>query len=117
MNSLSDDERQAILARKLAQLYPEPRERQQVDALLATYGSEGDQREPLRVRLAVIKLAGADFALLTHYVEVACQDYRDVLAWAEYPEQMRCHDLAQPREQREQQIAADLAQYREWLNQ
>ena len=57
--------------------------------LLDSYGVEAYQREPERVQLAILKLSDGDMDQLRHYVEVAKQDYRDVLAWAEYPEQMR----------------------------
>ena len=57
--------------------------------LLDSYGVEAYQREPERVQLAILKLSDGDIEQLRRYVEIAQQDYRDVLAWAEYPEQMR----------------------------
>jgi hypothetical protein len=41
--------------------------------------------EPERVQRAILTLSGGDVGKLSHNVEVALQDYRDVLYWAEYP--------------------------------
>ena len=53
-------------------------------ALVQTY--KGAERE--RIQLAILKLSGGDPSKLRHNLEAAKIDYRDVLAWAEYPEQM-----------------------------
>ena len=42
-----------------------------------------------RVQLAVLKLADGDMRALKRSVRDARMDYRDVLAWAEYPQYMR----------------------------
>jgi hypothetical protein len=42
-----------------------------------------------RVRLAVVKLAGGNLAELRRHIEVAKQDWRDVLVWAESPEEAK----------------------------
>lgn len=52
--------------------------------LLLSY--EGN--EPERVQMAILKLSGGDQEKLRHDIDVAKTDYRDVLAWAEYPEQI-----------------------------
>src|SRR5262249_52152388 len=49
-------------------------------ALLAEYG-----REAHRVHLALLKLSAGDVDALQSNLEAAKRDYRDVLAWAEYP--------------------------------
>jgi len=54
-------------------------------ALLARYGTEPWHRERERVQRAILTLSKGDLDLLRHHVEVAQQDYRDVLYWAEYP--------------------------------
>lgn len=51
--------------------------------ILARYGTETHEREPQRVRLAVIDLAAGDLAELSRLVDHAKQDWRDVLMWAE----------------------------------
>ena len=52
--------------------------------MLDEYGGETWQREPHRVRLAVLKLAAGSMERLRREVESAKRDYRDVLAPAEY---------------------------------
>ncbi len=52
-------------------------------AQLATYTGN----EPERVRLAILVLADGDPRAVTDMVSAAQLDYRDVLYWAEYPEE------------------------------
>ena len=58
-------------------------------ALLDEYGVEAYQRERDRVQLAVVALSGGDEAKLRYFVEVAKQDYRDVLFWSDNPEEAK----------------------------
>ena len=53
--------------------------------VLIGYGRQPQDREPDRVRRAILALAAGDLARLRHFAEQAHQDYRDVLYWAEYP--------------------------------
>src|SRR5690606_13890466 len=55
---------------------------------LERYGDERWHAELARVRLAILELARGDATKLEACVALARTDYRDVLAWAEYPEQM-----------------------------
>ena len=60
------------------------------DAILAVldeYGVEPYQRE--RVQLAIVNLSEGDEAKLRYFVEVAKQDYRDVLFWSDNPEEAK----------------------------
>src|SRR5207253_11379299 len=57
--------------------------------LLDTYGVESYERERERVQLAILKLSGGDEERLREFVAVAKRDYRDVLFWAENPEEAR----------------------------
>ena len=86
-------------------------------AMLSEYGKEKWQREPDRVRLAVLKLAAGDIEQLGQHIEIAKRDYRDVLAAAEYPgyskDMLRIPDL--PQEEQQRIIDADWGQYQEWL--
>lgn len=52
-------------------------------AILRRYGAEAHEREPERVRLAAIELSRGDLSELSSLVELAKQDRRDVLMWAE----------------------------------
>ena len=57
--------------------------------LLDTYGVESYEREQERVQLAILKLSEGNEEKLREFVAVAKRDYRDVLFWAEYPEESR----------------------------
>jgi hypothetical protein len=89
-----------------------------VMSILNEYGTEDWQRGVNRVRLAVLKLASGDLLALRREIDVARSDYRDVLAYAEYPEYMQkvspCARLAEV--EREKIIRADWTQYQSWLN-
>lgn len=83
---MSDKE---LLEGKLQRLFPKVEDRQIVEDFLNTYGEEVHEQEPYRVRLAVLKLADKNIELIKKYTEFAKQDYRDILAWAEYPRQLK----------------------------
>ena len=89
-----------------------------VMSILNEYGTEDWQRGVNRVRLAVLKLANGDIHVLRREIDVAKRDYRDVLAYAEYPEYMRkvspSADLTEA--ERKMIIRADWTQYQSWLN-
>jgi hypothetical protein len=84
---------------------------------LNEYGSEGWHHEKVRVQLAILKLAAGRLDQLRSHLEMAKQDYRDVLAYAEYPQYMRAvppsEKIESPR--REQIIGQDWTEYQEWL--
>ena len=56
---------------------------------LDIYGVESYERDRERVHLAILKLSGGNEEKLREFVAVAKRDYRDVLFWAEYPEESR----------------------------
>ena len=58
-------------------------------AVLDEYGVEPYQRERDRVQLAIVNLTAGDEAKLRYFVEVAKQDYRDVLFWSDNPEEAK----------------------------
>src|SRR5437867_13260410 len=57
--------------------------------LLDTYGVESYERERERVQLAILKLSEGNEDKLREFVQVAKRDYRDVLFWAENPEEAK----------------------------
>jgi hypothetical protein len=57
--------------------------------LLDSYGVEPYERERERVQLAVLKLSEGNEEKVREFVTVAKRDYRDVLFWAEYPEEAK----------------------------
>ena len=81
---------------------------------LASYGAESWHREPARVRLAILKLAGGEIEKLEGLLALARSDYRDVLAMAEYPAYLTLE--IQPEERAEEEaIESDREQYERWL--
>src|SRR5438132_13598654 len=57
--------------------------------LLDDYGVESYERERERVQLAILKLSDGNEEKLREFVAVAKRDYRDVLFWAENPDQAK----------------------------
>jgi len=56
---------------------------------LDTYGVESYERERERVQLAILKLSEGNEEKLREFVAIAKRDYRDVLFWAENPEEAK----------------------------
>jgi hypothetical protein len=57
--------------------------------MLDSYGVKSCERERERVQLDILKLSVGSEEKVREYVAVAKRDYRDVLFWAEYPEESR----------------------------
>ena len=114
-NALMAIDYAAILARKLTAIFPADADRSDAENILMTYGVERYEREAARVRLAVLKIAGANLSELRRHVAVAKRDYRDTLAAAEYPAQMRGPISPDPTE-RQRLVAEDTEAYAAWLS-
>jgi hypothetical protein len=72
--------------------------------------------ERLRVQLAIVKLSDEDRRdCPAHYVDAARNDYRDVLAWAEHPQQLRPDWFTLSVTERAKVTKADRQQYARWL--
>lgn len=99
------------LLAKIRQVFPQadPAEiRRQLD--------EYSGPERLRVQLAIVKLSDEDNRdSPTHYVDAARKDYRDVLAWAEFPQQLRPDWFTLSVTERAKVTKADRQQYARWL--
>lgn len=102
--------READLERILVRDYS-PDVLQEIRELLHRYGRESWHREPLRVRMACLKIADGSVPALRQAVEMACRDYRDVLATAEYQHYAAARDA----EARQKAIERDWAELRAWL--
>lgn len=93
-------------------------ESQEIVAVLDQYGVTQKERGRARVQLAILKLSEGDRDRLPGLVRMAKADYRDVLAYAEYPEEMRISFVGM-RELSEAEAKAvrqrDRAQYLAWL--
>lgn len=72
----------------VARLYA-PEDCDAASAMLAELAATPHINEGPRVQVAVIKLSEGSLARLRRYIADARTDYRDVLAWAEYPAEMR----------------------------
>ncbi len=89
----------------------------EVLAILNEYGAEHWHCEPHRVRLAALKLAAGSLEQLRIQIDSAKCDFRDVLAYAEYPGYMKkmFHIEKVPENEQKRVIDADWSQYQEWL--
>lgn len=88
-----------------------------VMSLLNELKTEERDSGTARVQLAALKLANGSVERLRSKIESAKRDYRDVLAYAEYPEYIRngfrVHEL--PADEQLRMIDNDWKQYNEWL--
>lgn len=86
--------------------------------ILDQYGEKQSEQGGARVQLAIIKVSEGNLERLPELVELAQRDYRDLLAWAEYPEEMRLSIQALKALSREEIRAIrqrDREQYMRWL--
>ena len=68
--------------------FPES-EHARVLELLDRYGVESYEPERERVQFAILKLSGGNEEKLREFVAAAKRDYRDVLFWADNPDEAR----------------------------
>ena len=90
-------------------------ERAAAIAMLDRYGTAPHEREAVRVRVAALKLCKGELADLERVIGHAKQDYRDVLAWAEYPDELVQATWRLPEDQVARVRGSDRAQYLAWL--
>jgi len=85
-------------------------------ALLEQYGTQTWHNEVVRVRVAVLKLAGGNLEELRKHLKVADRDYRDTLAAAEYPVYMRSISPSEKSDLKQKlAVNSDWHLYREWF--
>lgn len=92
-----------------------PEVRAEARNLLAEYGTQAHEREEIRVRVAALKLSDGSLDRLRELMARAKRDYRDVLAWAEYPEELHSPTWRLPAAEQARIRSADRAQYLAWL--
>lgn len=97
---------EAIVATKIDAIFPED-QRQPALRILETYPG----RAGTRLQLAMLKNSGGDLGKLADQVHLAEVDFRDVLALAEYPRQLRTAAGTVTEEMQN----ADRADYESWL--
>ena len=104
-----------LLPRILEKMFPDPDIREEIVDVMDQYGHAEFQREGDRVRMAILKLAGKSPERVRYYTLMACRDYRDVLAAAEYPGEIGYYPWKENDPERLEQIRGeDLQQYQEW---
>lgn len=89
--------------------------RAEAASVLAQYGTQSYEREEMRVRVAALKLSDGSIDRLRELIGSAKLDYRDVLAWAEYPEELRSPTWRLSAAEQARIRTADRAQYLAWL--
>ena len=82
-----------------------------LDAYLGSDSPEGRAR----VQLAVLKVAGDEQTKIPGLVAAAQRDFRDVMAWAEYPEELRTIPGVAGAGEIDAIRRRDRAQYLRWL--
>jgi hypothetical protein len=109
------------IVQKIEAMWTDPAERKRVLAELQKYGMETYEREPERVRLAILKLSEARMERVIELVTTAKQDYSDVLMWAEYPGEGQAlwalrPDLPKEEQSRLEELRQqDRQQYQDWI--
>jgi hypothetical protein len=104
-----------LLSEKLAKMFPDPAARLRVANELDRYGPEKHEREKSRVRLAILKVAGTEMEQIKKWTDIAKRDYRDVLASAEYPNQLTTPTWELSASDRKAIENKDAEQYRKWI--
>lgn len=103
-----------LVMKKAKEVFPKE-DVSKIMSILDQYGVDSYERERERVQIAILKLSEGDMKELEEGVKAAKQDYRDVLAWAEFPLEMKAEagtlDAQKTKEIREK----DRKQYLEWL--
>jgi hypothetical protein len=102
---------------KVARYWPNA-DRQEIIAVLDQCGAESGEQGRARVQLAVLKLSDGKRERLADLVAMAKRDYRDVLAYAEYPEAMKLGFVGMRELSPEEAQAVrqrDREQYLRWL--
>jgi hypothetical protein len=102
---------------KVAHYWPDV-DPEEILSILDEYGVEASERGRARVQLAILKLSAGQRDRLPELVVMAKRDYRDVVAYAEYPEEMRLSSVEMRQLSREEAQALrrrDRKQYLRWL--
>jgi hypothetical protein len=102
---------------KIKRMWPDADPHEILD-LLNEYGTESYETGRTRVHLAILKLSEGDRERLPDLVKMAKADWRDVLAYAEYPEEMKT-DPSKMRDMTGSEARSvrqrDREQYEKWL--
>ena len=102
----------AILDAKLRTLFPDLAQFEEASRTLNEYGIESHEREPERVRLAILKISEGTLDSIRKHTMAAQQDYRDTLWAAEYP---HYNGTVEDPEKRAEVDRRNQEQYEKWL--
>ena len=111
----------AKVLHKVESAWPDPQQRDQAYGILRRYKGDGSTPGQTRVQLAMLKLAQGSLDELLDLLEVADRDFRDVVAPAESPEELRSthiikrHLTASEQAEVERIRKRDRQQYKRWL--
>jgi len=105
----------AILVQKLASMFPNSEERDRIRDELNKYGQEPYEGAISRVQLAILKVAGTSFEKIREWTDIAKRDFRDVLAAAEYPEELITPTWKLPQSECKAIREKDAEQYLRWI--
>jgi hypothetical protein len=109
-----DYNRDLVIA-KAKQCFPNE-DQEKIMGILDLYGKESQAQGRARVQIAILKLSGSDLEKLRGEVEAAISDFRDVLAYAEFPEEMRSQVWKMSDKEEVKRIRErDRQQYIDWL--
>lgn len=112
-SGMEDMFRNPLIEKKIQQIFPD-KEMSEIIECLEEYGAKSKEKD--RVHLAILKLCEEEkLSDPSIYVKAAQADYRDVLAWAEYPHQMK-HGPEKDPQISAQLVKKDEEQYKAWLN-
>ena len=98
---------------KVRQLFPQ-HDVADIMKLLDEYRTTYPERD--RVQLAILKLCDGNIINLRKQVAIANFDYRDVLGYAEYPNQIKAGFNVQGGQVQQELAKKDMQQYLDWLN-
>src|SRR5215472_8851466 len=111
---MSEHNRDLVIAKAKSEFPAEDVDK--ILAILDGYGTEPYEREQARVQVAMLMLSKGSIEELQRLVTAAKRDYRDVLAWAEYPEELRLPTWRMPADQVREIRLRDRKQYKDWLD-
>jgi hypothetical protein len=100
--------------RKLHEWFCDVNARRDAHASLRAYVVDCSDLDSERIALAILKFSEGDLDRLSSAIKATRSDWRDVLAWAEYPEQLALGPRADPQAVQAAR-ARDRAQYLRWL--
>lgn len=104
----------AVVERLVTRLFAAP-DRGAATAMLSEHARHGNHPEVVRVQVAVLKLSDGQPDRLRQMLTHAMNDYRDVLASAQYPAQTVSPVTGLTTAQKTELIQADEGQYLAWL--